>query len=132
MASIYNRTCPRVFIPSSLLCLVLMSGNPYAQDIYKIVDEDGNVSYSAELPQSGHATKVMQVLATPSEASVEATSQRHEKIVEYLGNLDLVRVEQSERKAQNPVNLGEPNPVIFAEPSTRPRNLARPPAPSAR
>ena len=100
----FNKTGRCVVIPGSLLALVLVYCSAFGEEIYKIVDEQGNVSYSSEPPQTGQATEVIQAVPAPSEADVEDAVQRQQKIEDDFDKLDQARADQAEREAQQRAN----------------------------
>jgi type IV secretory pathway VirB10-like protein len=72
-----------------------------AQQIYKSVDADGNVSYSGEPPQpgeSGQETETIQALPEPDPADVEAALQRLQQADEEIELLRQQRAEQAEKQ----------------------------------
>ena len=99
-----HKTGRCVVIPGSILALVMMYCSAFGEEIYKIVDEQGNVSYSSEPPQTGQATEVIQAMPAPSEADVQDALQRQQKIEDDFDKLDQARAVQAEREAQQRAN----------------------------
>lgn len=102
------------------LLLAMMFCVSYADEIYKVVDEDGNVSYSTEPPESSQAMEVMQAMPDPSEADVEAARRRQEKIEQDFDKLDEARAEQERLEAQQRANttttVVQTNTILGAAP----------------
>ncbi|MFC1680693.1 DUF4124 domain-containing protein [Pseudomonadota bacterium] len=94
------------FLTSGVLCgIILISPGTHADDIYKIVDEDGNVTYSSSPPGQGEASEVIEPPPAPPTEDVEAALKRQEKIEEKFDKLDQTRAEQIRQAAlQRPNN----------------------------
>lgn len=93
--------------PASLLLaagylggITLMSPGLFADDIYKIVDDEGHVTYSSEPPEQGEASEVIQSPAAPPAEDVDAALKRQQKIEEQFDKLDQARAEQARLEAQ--------------------------------
>ena len=85
-------------------CLLLTAPAAHADDIYKIVDEDGNVTYSSEPPQQGQASEVIQSMPSPPKEDVEAALERQQKMEDQFDKLDEARAEQARVEAQQRPN----------------------------
>jgi len=121
MVLVFRNPSRCLFVRGSLLCVILsITCNLYAEDIYKLTDEHGNVTYSSEPPATGQATEMIQAPPAPAEADVEAARQRQEKIEDDFERLDQARAEQAEREAQQQTNntttVVQTNTVIGAGP----------------
>lgn len=79
----------------SILSLVLVLSPAVAEDIYKIVDEDGKVSYSTESPETDRSAEVIHAMPEPSQEDVEAAKQRQRDIEREFSRLDQQRAEQA-------------------------------------
>ena len=64
------------------MCLLVPMA--FADTIYKTVDEDGNISYSAEPPPEGKEFKVLDSPKEPDEAGAREAEERQQKLEEYL------------------------------------------------
>ena len=120
------KTASRVCIPGALLCLALMSGSSLSADIYKIIDEDGNVTYSSAPPYSDHAGEnirgeVIQTVSPPSEAGYETARQRQQELRDYLAALDSARLARAElehrMRASRPITFVQSSTVILPVPT---------------
>ena len=93
------------------------------EGIYKIVDEDGNVTYSSEPPETGHATEVIDPLPAPTEEDIEAAKQRQRDIEEEFSKLDQQRAEQAlleqEARKQNNNSVIQNTTIVVGSPGYR-------------
>ena len=66
-----------------------------AEEIYKVIDENGNVTYSSEPPSPapGDAVEVIQTLPHPSEEEIEAALRRQQKFERDFARLEQQRAE---------------------------------------
>ena len=123
------KTASRAFVPGAFLCLALMSGSSFSADIYKIIDENGNVTYSSAPPYSGHAGEVIQTVSPPSEAGYEAARQRQQELRDYLAALDSARLAQAEleyrMRASRPITFVQSSTVILPVPTFFPSTRHR-------
>lgn len=132
----------RFLISIPVLALMLSALSPTvitsaaAQQIYKSVDADGNVSYSGEPPQpgeSGQETETIQALPEPDPADVEAALQRLQKADEEIEISRQQRAEQAEKQERakdsgttivvtsNPFFVPVPHLSRHRRPAFRPR-----------
>ena len=96
----------------------------FADDgIYKIVDEEGNVTYSSEPPDTGSDAEVIQPLPPPTEEDVKAAEQRQRDIEEEFSRLDQQRAEEAfleqEAKRQNSTSVIHNTTVVVGSPGFR-------------
>ncbi|MDJ0958842.1 MAG: DUF4124 domain-containing protein [Arenicellales bacterium] len=91
--------------------------------IYKIVDEDGNVTYSSDPPESGNAVEVIEPLPNPTEEDIEAAKQRQRDIEEEFSKLDQQRAEQAfleqEARRQENTSVIHNTTVVVGSPGYR-------------
>lgn len=78
-----------------LIGLICMSPEVPADEIYKIVDDEGNVTYSSEPPEQGDPTEVIQPPPEPPAEDVESALKRQQKAEEQFDKLDQARAEQA-------------------------------------
>jgi len=64
--------------------LCLLAPMAFADTIYKTVDEEGNINYSAEPPPEGKDFEVLDSAPEPDEAGVREAEERQKKLEEYL------------------------------------------------
>ena len=112
-----------IFIATAYLLSLSVSATISADEIYKTVDADGNVSYTSEAPDSKQGTKVIKTLPEPSEQDIAEARQRQQSIEE-----DLKASQETIRQTNNNAALAEasgsggstiiiqPNPVILGHP----------------
>ena len=85
-----------------MLLLLSMCGLPVyqgaADEIYKVVDEDGNVTYTTEPPGEHKDIQVLDTLPEPSEEDIQAARERQQKISEELASRSESR--EAEARAQ--------------------------------
>ena len=96
----------------------------FADDgIYKIVDEEGNVTYSSEPPEIGNDVEVINPLPPPTEEDVKAAEQRQRDIEEELSRLDQQRAEQAfleqEANRQSSTSVIHNTTVVVGTPEYR-------------
>lgn len=84
---------------SSVQSLVLLYSSAFAADIYKVVGEDGKVTYSTEPSESDQAAEIIQAQPEPSAEDVAAARQRQQKIEENFDKLDQTRRAEHARLA---------------------------------
>ena len=102
----------------------LVSHHTFADDgIYKIVDEDGNVTYSSDPPETGNTVEVIESVPPPTEEDVEAARQRQRDIEEEFSKLDQQRAEQAyleqEARNQNNTSVIQNTTVVVGSPGYR-------------
>ncbi len=88
----------------------------HGQEIYKTVDESGNVSYSTEPPVTADKSDVIDLLPEPSQEEISKAQLRQIKIQEKLDRAKQAREEKSTRLAQAGASTG-PGTVIIMPPS---------------
>ena len=108
----------------ALVVSSLISSHAFSDNgIYKIVDEDGNVTYSSEPPETGQAVEVIEPLPAPAEEDVEAAKQRQRDIEEEFSRLDQQRTEQEfleqEARRQNNTSVIQNTTVVVGSPGYR-------------
>lgn len=100
-----------------------------AEEIYKVVDEDGNVTYSTEPPKSSQTMEVIQAVPAPSEADTEAARQRQKNIEDKFEKQDQARAEQAQADAAQQNNstttIIHTNTPIAVNPYYYPRRYRR-------
>jgi hypothetical protein len=125
MAPAFKKTS-RAFIPGALLCLAMMSGISFSADIYKIIDEDGNVTYSSTPPNSSDSVEAIQTMSPPSESGYEAARQRQQETRDYLASLDSARLAQAEleyrMRASRPATFVQSSTMIMPATTYLPRH----------
>lgn len=102
-----------------LLGCFLASGifaSVYGQEIYKTVDESGNVSYSTNPPLTAEKSDVIDLLPEPSQEEISKAQQRQIKIQEKLERAKQAREEKSTRLAQAGAST-RPGTVVIMPPS---------------
>ncbi len=70
----------------------------HAEPIYKVIDENGNVSYSSTPPQKNQDATEIDISAPPTESQRQAAQQRHEKNVKAADELGEDRKKQTAQK----------------------------------
>ena len=81
--------------------LLSITGNDLAaEEIYKVVDEEGNITYTTEPPDEGKAAQVIDTLPEPSEEEIRAARERQEKISEDLEARSEARAEEARAQAE--------------------------------
>lgn len=98
------------FLASGILASV------HGQEIYKTVDESGNVSYSTTPPVTEEESDVIDLLPEPSQEEISKAQRRQIKIQEKLEKAKQAREEKSTRLAQAGASTG-PGTVIIMQPS---------------
>ena len=63
-----------------LLLLVFVTSTVSAQDIYKSVDEEGNVTYSAEPPAEPETVTILETAPEPSKDQVDAAQEQMQEL----------------------------------------------------
>ena len=58
---------------SGFLLSILLNSHSFAEEIFKVVDENGNVTYSTEQPESSQSTKIIETLPPPTSEDVQVT-----------------------------------------------------------
>ena len=89
--------------PEQLVLLVFISlfaMVSIGEEIYKTVDEEGNVTYSTTPPSQGQDAQVLDTLPEPSEEDVQAARDRQQKISEDLEARSAARVAEAEARAR--------------------------------
>ena len=72
-------------IRTTLVLSLLLAPVPAgAETVYKSVDEQGNVRYSAEPPPHGVDYEVLDSVPEPDEAAAQEAVERRQKLEEYL------------------------------------------------
>lgn len=105
-------------------CFALAPQASFAEDIYKIVDDEGNVTYSSEPPVEGLASEVIEPPPSPPDEDIEEAKKRQQKIEKQFDKLDQARAEQARQEAQQRPNntttviqsntvLGGRNPWLY-------------------
>ena len=69
-----------------VLSLSILAPMTYADAIYKTVDEQGNVTYSAEPPPGDGNFEVLDKTPEPGDLEVREAEERQQKLEEYIGN----------------------------------------------
>jgi hypothetical protein len=85
---------------SGLILNIVVSSPSFAEEIFKVVDDDGNVSYSTEKPEYSQTAKIIETLPAPTEEDVQAAQNRLQKIEERDEKLSLALTEQMQREAE--------------------------------
>ncbi len=122
----------------ALSVAIVTTNHVAAQEIYKVVDEDGNVTYTTEPPGEGHDTQVLDTLPEPSAEDVQAARERQQKISEDLAARNEAREEEARIQAQNDARAPATivtSPAVIPVPVYRPdyyRPYYRPRPPHAR
>lgn len=71
-----------------------------AETIYKSVDENGKVTYSATPPEESETATQVDIAPPPSEERIKAAQQRHERNMETADVLDENRKKRDELTAE--------------------------------
>jgi len=74
--------------------------NLNSKAIYKTIDSSGRITYSSTLPDDSVQAEEVRIDAAPSEASIEDSRQRHEKISQYAQALTEARVQREQARAE--------------------------------
>ncbi len=128
----YRRDCTstrRLFIPVLITTFYLFSlatsAAIYADEIYKNVDADGNVSYTTEAPESEQDTdiQIIKTLPEPSEQDIAEARQRQQSIEEDLkASQEAIRATNNNSALSEASDSGgatiiiQPTPVILGNP----------------
>jgi hypothetical protein len=104
-----------------LACIfLLIPGCLYAAEIYKSVDEQGNVTYSEEPPVSGNA-EIIKTQPEPDADQIKSAKEREQKLEKTLDAM-----ETEDRKSEGvpqPTESGNPE-VVNEAASIRPTPAA--------
>jgi Domain of unknown function (DUF4124) len=115
---------PHTVVAGSMLMLVLLAGSAAAEQIYRSVDAEGNVTFSSQPPAGAVAVDEVNVQPGPSAAEQNAARERmqnQEATANELGEARASRVQQQPQEEpvepyvveqQEPVNqyYGYPSP----------------------
>ena len=130
-------------IPLILSCITLaISADLMARELYKSVDEEGNVTYSYHPPSDAVTSEEINVAPPPPESEVEAAEKRASEIGEEADKTQAQREAiAKEREAQRKSAVesepeiteekieGRGYPAVYDRPPLRPMPpIARPPA----
>ena len=95
-----------------------------ADEIYKIVDEDGNVSYTSEAPIDQQDSKLLKTLPEPSEQEIAEARERQQSIEDDLKETQEAIRQTNNNSAQSESSgLGgstiivQPNPAVLVNPN---------------
>jgi hypothetical protein len=118
-----NRRYLPVFIATFYLTYLSMVAVIYADEIYKTVDADGNVSYTTEAPDSEQDTKVIKTLPEPSELDIAEARERQQSIEDDLKETQEAIRQPNNNSAQSQSSgsggstiIIQPYPTILAYP----------------
>lgn len=89
---------------SSVQSLVLLYSSAFAEDIYKVVGEDGKVTYSTEPLEADQSAEIIRAMPEPPEEDVADARRRQQKIEQAFDKLDQARAEQARYEAQQRAN----------------------------
>jgi len=78
-----NQTVIRSLLAS---ILILFSSMAYTETIYKFVDEQGNIQYSADPPPEGANFETLNKMPEPSAAEVKEAKERQKKLEKSVDN----------------------------------------------
>ena len=124
------------------ICIFGLLATAQAQNIYKSIDEQGNVTYSSSVPDQKGNVEVLPPTPEPTPEAVEAARRQQEDLVQSLKESEAKREKekqqrqqaQSEKKANTvverqyvpyPVNRTRRNVRPDNRPVTRPINRPR-------
>ena len=124
----FKKTGLRGVAVGSTLSLMLISIMSVAEEVYKVMDEEGNVTYSTEPPENNKSAEVIEAMPEPSEKDIEAARQRQQKIEEDFDKLDQARAEQArieaEQRANTTTTVVQTNTILGVNPWHRhPHNI---------
>jgi len=88
-----------------LILLAFVGSNVVAQEIYKSVDEDGNVSYSGLPPVEGENVKTLEAVPEPSSHDVEAAQERVQNLEKTTKMLEQEDVQNTSQQQTNTDNV---------------------------
>ena len=88
------------FIIRILFLFSLSFATLNAETIYKSVDENGKVTYSATPPEESETATKVDIAPPPSEERIKAAQQRHERNMETADVLDENRKKRDELTAE--------------------------------
>ena len=89
-----------------VLFFSLTLSTAYADAIYKHVDEEGNVTYSATPPTDSENVESLEPVPEASGDELKAAHERQQKLQAYL---DESKSKRARREAEKlPANLGDP------------------------
>ena len=120
-------------IASCLIPLFIVTG-VFAEEIYKITDQNGNISYTTDPPDAQQESTVINTLPEPSEQEIAEARERQQSIENNLRESQEAIREKNEKSEQS--NSGsstiivQPSPAIFVNPyyyRDRPHHPHRPP-----
>lgn len=83
-----------------LTFLLVYVASTHADTIYKSVDEQGNISYSASPPENDTATSTVNIAPQPSDEQIKAAQERHERNVQAGTLMDETRTQRNEIAAE--------------------------------
>jgi hypothetical protein len=89
-----------------LILLVFVISNAFAQEIYKSIDEDGNVSYSGLPPIEGESVSTLGSEPEPSSDDTEAAQKRVQELenaTNISGQEDIQAISRQQMDADNVV-----------------------------
>lgn len=113
----FLKSSPTLAAIAVLLCIKIS----IAQEVYKTVDEHGNIIYSEQPPNKTSETITIQVTPAPSEAEQERALQRARKLQNTAQDLAAKRAKQKQSKhktiadARKEVARAEKNLIISKE-----------------
>lgn len=102
---------------SCLIFVVLHSHGLNGDQIYKTVDEDGNVTYTTEPPEESVSSQSIDLLPEPDEADIQAAQQRQAQLQQELEAAEQQRQEQAQAQQQDNESS---TTVIYANPPVVP------------
>ena len=125
---------------SLLFCLSCLINTAYAQNIYKSIDESGNVTYTSIAPEKMDNVQTLTPPPEPTQEEIEAAKQRLADIEQQNQQREQARMEQqlAESQAQSSQSTHTverivehqiiPVPLVRNRPVLRPQPLpVRPP-----
>ena len=83
-----------------LTLLLVYVPSTHADAIYKSVDEQGNISYSASPAENDTATSTVNIAPQPSDEQIKAAQERHERNVQAGTLMDETRTQRNEIAAE--------------------------------
>lgn len=119
-----------------IICTFGLLATAQAQNIYKSIDKQGNITYSSNVPDQTGSFDVLPPTPEPTPEAVEAARRQQEELVQSLEESKAKREKekqqqaQSERRANTVVERQYvPYPVYparrYNRPVTRPKNRPR-------
>lgn len=85
---------------------ILIHGAVYSDEIYKSVDEYGNVTYSTQPPENDDEVQVMQAVPEPSAEEIADAVRRY---TELLQSQNASESEHGENNPDNQANIPDTN-----------------------